>query len=159
MGNNLGPISACYATGDANGSSSVGGLVGRKSGSAATVTNSYFDSTVSNRTDSDSYSKTTTDLQTPTVYDDNADATDGSSIYEAWNIDVDDGLAVGVDDGTAAGDSDTDDPWDFGTSSQYPVLKVDFNVNGTPTAFEFGGQGASCTYGTCCAFCLNGDGG
>ena len=83
----------------------------------------------------------TAQLQTPTVYDDNVDATDGSSIYEAWNIDVDNGLAVGVDDGTAAGDSDTDDPWDFGTNSQYPALRVDFNVDGIPRAFEFGGQG------------------
>ena len=135
VGFSTGTISACYATGNASGTNNVGGLVG--SGAA---TNSYFDSTVSNRTDSDPYAKTTTDLQTPTVYDDNVDATDGSSIYEAWNIDVDDGLAVGVDDGTAAGDSDTDDPWDFGTDSEYPALKVDFDRDGTATADEFGSQ-------------------
>ena len=135
---NGGTISACYATGDASGSSNVGGLVGSSSG---TVTNSYFDSTVSNRTDSDDYAKTTAQLQTPTVYDDNADATDGSSIYEAWNIDVDDGQPIGVDDGTMPGDAAVDDPWDFGTDSEYPALRADFNVSGTPTAFEFGGQG------------------
>ena len=133
-------ISACYATGDASGSSAggVGGLVGGNSG--GTVTNSYFDHEASNRPVADPYSKTTAQLQTPTVYDDNADATDGSSIYEAWNVDVDNGLAVGVDDGTAAGDSDTDDPWDFGTDSEYPELKVDFNVDGTPSVAEFGTQ-------------------
>ena len=139
VGWNLEAISACYATGDATGTgSTVGGLVGQN---GSTVTNSYFDYEASNRPVADPYSKTTAQLQTPTVYDDNADATDGSSIYEAWNIDVDDGQPIGVDDGTAAGDSDTDNPWDFGTSSQYPVLRVDFNVNGTPTAFEFGEQG------------------
>ena len=137
--NNFGTISTCYATGDASGVGFVRGLVGLNAG--ATVTNSYFDSDVSNRPAMDDYAKTTTDLQTPTVYDDNADATDGSSIYEAWNIDVDDGLAAGVDDGTAAGDSDTDNPWDFGTSSQYPALRVDFDRSGTPSAAEFGGQG------------------
>ena len=164
VGSSSGTISACYATGDASGADDVGGLVGYNSGGTisacyatgnatgtgalvgglvggneGTVTNSYFDSETSGIA-TGTGAQTTAQLQAPTVYDDNADATDGSSIYEAWNIDVDDGLAVGVDDGTMAGDSDTDKPWDFGTSSQYPVLRVDFNVNGTPTAFEFGGQ-------------------
>ena len=129
VGENQSTIRACYATGDATGSSDVGGLVGSDSG---TVTNSYFDSSVSNRTDSDSYDKTTTELQTPTAY---------AGIYANWNIDVDNGQTIGVEDGTAAGDNTADDPWDFGTDSEYPALRVDFNVNGTPTAFEFGGQG------------------
>ena len=126
-------ISACYSTGDASGRGGVGGLVGYNLGS--TVTNSYFDSDVSNRPVADSYSKTTTDLQTPTAYGTAMD------IYANWNIDVDNAQPIGVDDGTAEGDATADDPWDFGTNSQYPVLRVDFNVNGTPTAFEFGGQG------------------
>ena len=132
-GFNSGTISACYATGNATGTGSdVGGLVG---GGSGTVTNSYFDSTVSNRTDSDSYSKTTTQLQTPMAYG------TAMEIYANWNIDVDDGADAGVDDGTMPGDAAADDPWDFGTDSQYPVLRADFNVNGSPTAFEFGGQG------------------
>ena len=56
VGNNSsgGTISACYATGDATGTGSgVGGLVGNNAG---TATNSYFDSTVSNRPTSDDYS-------------------------------------------------------------------------------------------------------
>ena len=133
VGYNESTISACYATGDASGASYVGGLVGYSS--SATVTNSYFDSTVSNRTDSDSYDKTTAQLQTPTAYGTSTD------IYANWNIDVDNYQPIGVDDGTAAGDAAADDPWDFGTDSEYPALRVDFNVNGTPTAFEFGGQG------------------
>ena len=128
-GNSSGTISACYSTGDATGSSDVGGLVGKDDG---TVTNSYFDSSVSNRTSSDSYDKTTTELQTPTAY---------AGIYANWNIDVDNGQPIGVDDGTAAGDPGTDNPWDFGTNMQYPALRADFNVDGGPTAFEFGGQG------------------
>ena len=41
------------------------------------------------------------------------------------------------DDNSATG---SDDFWDFGTSSQYPALKVDLDGNGTPTWQEFGGQ-------------------
>ena len=137
VGANSSTISACYATGNASGTNQIGGLVGQSGG---TVTNSYFDSDVSNRTDSDDHAKTTTDLQTPTVYDGNTDATDGSSIYETWNIDVDDGQLIGVDDGTVAGDSDTDDPWEFGTDMQYPALRVDFDVDGAASVVEFGTQ-------------------
>ena len=139
VGYSEGTISACYATGNATGTGSdVGGLVGDNF--TGTVTNSYFDSNVSNRTDSDDHAKTTTDLQTPTAYDDNADATDGSSIYETWNIDVDNGQPIGVDDGTAAGDATADDPWEFGTDMQYPALRVDFDRSGTASVVEFGTQ-------------------
>ena len=78
--------------------------------------------TVSNRTDSDDYAKTTAELQTPTAYG------TAMEIYANWNVDVD-------------GDGDGDDPWDFGTGSEYPALRVDFNGDGIPTAFEFGVQG------------------
>ena len=78
--------------------------------------------------------KTTSELQTPTEY-----GTD-PAIYSGWNIDVDNGFARGVDDGSAAGDTTADDPWDFGTSSQYPVLKVDFDGDGTAGVAEFGSQ-------------------
>ena len=132
-------IRACYATGNATGiGDNVGGLVGNNFGS--TVTNSYFDSSVSNRTDSDDYAKTTTELQTPTAYAD---------IYANWNIDVDNRHPIGVDDSTMPGDAAADDPWDFGTDSEYPVLKVDFNVDGTPSVVEFGTQASYCTCCTC----------
>ena len=112
-------ISACYATGDASGSSFVGGLVGERI-LAGTVTNSYFDYEASNRTDSDSYSKTTAQLQTPTAY---------AGIYVRLEpIDLD-------------GDSNNDDPWDFGTATQYPALKGDLNGDDLATAYEFGVQG------------------
>ena len=53
--------------------------------------------------------KTTSELQTPTEY--------GTGIYQHWNIDVDNA------DGNDTITDGTDDPWDFGTASQYPVLK------------------------------------
>ena len=70
--NSTGTISACYATGNASGTNNVGGLVGFSDG---TVTNSYFDHEASNRPDTDSYAKTTSELQSPTTY---------AGIYEEW---------------------------------------------------------------------------
>ena len=66
--------------------------------------------------------KTTRELQSPTDYAD-ADP-DTEDIYADWNLNVDDDLTTG-DASTGA-----DDPWDFGTGSQYPVLKVDFDGDG-----------------------------
>ena len=128
---NSGTISSSYATGNADGDDYVGGLVGYNSNSG-TISASYFDSDVSNRPATDPYSKTTSELQSPTSY---------TGIYEDWNVDVDDGLAIGVDDATMVGDATADDPWDFGTDSEYPALRVDFNGDGTPSAYEFGIQG------------------
>ena len=82
-----------------------------------------FDSNVSNRPATDPHSKTTSELQSPTSY---------AGIYADWNVDVDEGLASGVDDATMPGDATPDDPWDFGTNSEYPVLKyIDTNGDGT----------------------------
>ena len=57
-------------------------------------------------------------LQSPTSY---------SGIYANWNLDLD-------------SDTTSDNPWDFGTSAQYPVLSVDFNGNASATWQEFGYQ-------------------
>ena len=134
--NEGGTVTNSYSTGTVTvtGGALSGGLVGENSG---TVTNSYFDSTTSGITTGDG-AKTTSELQTPTEY-----GTD-PAIYSGWNIDVDsdgtNGYTRGVDDGSMAGDTTADDPWDFGTASQYPVLKVDFNGDGTATVGEFGSQ-------------------
>ena len=115
VGWNVGTISACYAEGAATGALYAGGLVGYDD--FGTITTSYFDtkSTATDGVGSDDtitdLGKTTTELQTPTVYDNNSVSDDESSIYEAWNIDLD------------GDDATDDDPWDFGTSSQYPALK------------------------------------
>ena len=118
IGGNTGDVNISYATGLVSGRSTVGGLVGRNSG-GGNITESYWDSGTSGRT-SGSYgqAKNTEELQLPTA---------ASDIYLNWNVDLD-------------GDSMNDDPWDFGTSSQYPVLSVDTNGVGGATWQEFGQQ-------------------
>ena len=130
--NEGGTVTNSYSTGTVTvtGGALIGGLVGENSG---TITNSYFDSTTSGITTGDG-AKTTSELQMPTEYG------TGTAIFSGWNIDVDNGLTRGVDDGSMAGDTTADDLWDFGTPSQYPVLKVDFNGNGTASVAEFGSQ-------------------
>ncbi len=84
----------------------------------ASVTNSYFDTETSGQVEGGIFRRGTAELQSPTGY---------HGIYSGWNVDLD-------------GDSAGDDPWDFGTSSQYPALKVDFNGDGDATWQEFGYQ-------------------
>ena len=137
-----GSVTASYATGSVSGLGTVGGLIGRNEG-GGTITNSYHDGTTSGHTfgigadddDNDNAvdsgetnslpGKTTAELHGPTGY---------TGVYAGWNVDIDD-----------ADDDDTlttgrDDPWDFGTATQYPALKVDFDGNGTATWQEFGPQ-------------------
>ncbi len=113
-GNNGGTITASYATGAVSSDaipagSDLGGLVGRDDD---TVTNSYWDTTTSGQ--AGGAGKTTSELQTPTAYG------SSPSIYADWNVNTD-------------GVAGADDPWDFGTASQYPALKADFDGDGTPT--------------------------
>ena len=132
-------IAYSYARGAVSGGPggvNVGGLIGGGlSGPAITL--SYFDGDTSGRVfgighkDSDDDNvldsgetnslpgRTTAELQTPTAY---------AGIYAGWNVDVDNV-------------SGADDPWDFGTATQYPALRVDFDGNGVATPWEFGGQG------------------
>ena len=57
-----------------------------------------------------------------------------TGIYSTWDEDLDN---ADGDDNSATG---TDNFWDFGTSSQYPALKVDLDGDGSPTWQEFGSQ-------------------
>ena len=106
IGSSFGIVTASYSLGSVNATGTAdlkrGGLIGNKSG---TVTASYWDTTTSGiADDADNTApegKTTTELQTPTTE---------TGIYATWDVNVDD----------AAGN---DDPWDFGTSSEYPTLK------------------------------------
>ena len=92
VGDNVGDITASYATGS--------GLVGRQRG--GTVTAAYWDTQASGQTASAAGAgKTTAQLQSPVSY---------TGIYAGWNADLD-------------GDSVGDNPWDFGTAGQYPVLR------------------------------------
>ena len=142
VGNNDGTISACYATGRVR---DGGGLAGRNSGtisfsystgqasssslphdalvqrSFGIIDYSYFDSRTTLWFFSSLRSvneRTTEQLQEPTGY---------SGLYRLWNVDLD-------------GDNSADDPWHFGTTSQYPVLRADLNGDGRATWQEFGYQ-------------------
>ena len=112
-------ISASYSTGTVSAGAGVGGLVGNNGG---TIYTSYWDTSTSGRAvgvgtddvDNDNVldadetatpgaiGKTTTELRTPRSY---------TGIYASWNIDLD-------------GDGRIDDPWEFGTSTEYPTLNV-----------------------------------
>ena len=102
-----GTITASYSTGSVDGANGVGGLVGNNFG--GTITASYYPDTITimggDNTDGE---QTASAMQTPVGY---------TGLYVNWNVDID-------------GDSAGDDPWDFGSSSDYPTLKVDFNGDG-----------------------------
>ncbi len=118
VGWNLGAITASYAWGAVTGSDAVGGLVGSNE-SLGTATASYWDTTTSGQSASaGGVGHTTGELQTPTGY---------RGIYANWNVDID-------------GDGSADDPWHFGTASQYPVLQVDVDGDGTASWSELGPQ-------------------
>lgn len=113
-------IVASYAAARVSASAAAaGGLVGRGELSAGRVESSYWDTDVSGHTNSSGGSgRTTARLQAPTGYD---------GIYRDWNLDLD-------------GDGATDDPWDFGTSAEYPALNADIDGDGRSTWWEFGDQ-------------------
>ena len=109
-------IVASYSIGTVTGgtgTNSRGGLVGAlvSSATVSQITNSYWDVTTTSIADppagqatSPGAGQATSALIGPTDYGSTA-----NDIYMSWNIDLD-------------GDSANDDPWDFGTSTDYPVL-------------------------------------
>ena len=107
-------ITASYATGAVTGAGTaigvrlLGGLIG--GGTGGTVTASYWDTTTTGITGlgGGGTGYATAALQTPTEY--GSATTTPPSIYANWNVDVD-------------GATGNDDPWHFGTASQYPTLK------------------------------------
>ena len=125
-------LTASYAAGRVTGTTNVGGLVGRKTDELTTVNNSYWDTLASGQSASALGASTSTEaLQMPTTY---------GGIYAAWNVDVDGSTMTGVDG--------NDDPWNFGTSVQYPALQyggfsvarqrgaVPVELTGPPVVFE-----------------------
>ena len=114
VGHNSGTITASYAAsavsgGDgASNSTGRGGLVGCATGNSA-VSDSYFDTDVSGSRSAAGAGKSTTELQSTTETSTQQNYTPYTGIYANWNVDLD-------------GDGNADDPWDFGTASQYPVL-------------------------------------
>ena len=100
--------------------SSARGLVAQNANNG-TITNSYYDSQRTGHSDTGMGDpKTTRELRRPTGY---------TGIYQDWNRDL-----------SSPADGVGDDPWDFGTHRNYPLLKVDFDGDGTATCEEFGNQ-------------------
>ncbi|MCY4556456.1 MAG: Ig-like domain-containing protein, partial [Chloroflexi bacterium] len=103
-GFNLGRITASYSTGTVSGTGELSGLTYSDNSweNDPYARDSYWDTVTSGQATSvQGVGKTTAELQSPTGY---------AGIYANWNVDLD-------------GDGSDDDPWDFGTSCQYPVLK------------------------------------
>ncbi len=150
--NNYGAIIASYATGAASGDMSVGGLAGESrhsdvvasyaigavagtrdaggligaGGLTVRETASFWDAqSTGQESSSNGTGKTTDELQGPTAY---------TGIFADWNVDLDN---ADGDDDPATG---ADDFWDFGTSTEYPVLKFDLDGDGAATWQEFGNQ-------------------
>ena len=121
---NGGGIQASYAMGWVDGTGSdVGGLVGRNDGG---ISNSFWNTATTGQvTSPGGEGKTTVELQTPAGY---------TGIYASWNLDLDN--ADGDGDASTGGD----DPWDFGSASEYPALRLDFDGDGSATWQEFGPQ-------------------
>ena len=137
VGSSCGYVETSYATGAVSGTVAVGGLVG--TASTLVVRSSYWDlETFGVRVgvgEDDANDNgaidgaeshrvgvaglTTAELQAPTGY---------TGIYETWNIDLDGGA------------TEADDPWDFGTTTQYPVLSAELDGNDRATWEEFGYQ-------------------
>ena len=110
------PLAASYSTGKVGAndgrSGRYGGLLARCNPGRQDLQGVYWDTVTSAiNTSACSTGYTTTQLQAPTDYD-TTQTINGVevAIYSNWNVDVD-------------GDGTNDDPWDFGTSSQYPILK------------------------------------
>ena len=117
VGANPGTIIAGYASGRVGSGENeyVGGLVGSNSGRTTSnfwdTQTSGYETGVGNGDSTSAECKTPAELRSPTGYD---------GIYSAW--------------------AGTDDFWDFGTSCQYPALKVDFDGDGNESWQEFGKQ-------------------
>ena len=100
LGSNQGVVTVCFSTGGVP--QSGGGLIG-SNGNYGTVANCYWDTETSGQSDSaGGDGKTTAELQSPTRY---------TGPYADWNVDVD-------------GDGSSDDPWRFGSVTEYPVLNL-----------------------------------
>ena len=114
IGLHAGSVQASYAAGTTTGSAAaiVGGFAGAASSTNAAITNGYCDTDATGQSNcigaqtagatATSTGYTTSDLRTPTSY---------TGIYESWNIRL--------------GSANTlDDPWDFGTTGEYPTIKA-----------------------------------
>ncbi len=161
-----GQISASYSTGKVTGSHYIGGLIGGNGGiviytysvgrvssdgsidaertyigglvgyNPGIIDSSFWDTETSSQRvgigieigegrSSDVSGKATAELQSPEGY---------TGTYQEWDV------SLGIEGrGTTPGYI-LSDYWDFGTDSEYPALRVDFDGDGTETWQEFGDQ-------------------
>ena len=161
-----GQISASYATGEVTGAHYVGGLVGGNEAiviysyaigrvssdgsidaplryigglvgyNPGIISSSFWDTEASGQRvgigieigdgrSSDVSGNTTAELQSPEGY---------TRPYQEWDV------SLGIGGWGKTPHYTLSDFWDFGTSSEYPALKVDFDGDGTATWQEFGNQ-------------------
>ena len=100
IGLNRGVVTVCFSTGQVP--RGGGGLIERN-GDDGDVTNCYWDTETSGRTETaGGDGKTTSELQSPTGYE---------GPFTDWDVDLD-------------GDGSRDDPWKFGSATEYPVLNL-----------------------------------
>ena len=100
LGSNQGVVTVCFSTGGVPQRGE--GLVG-SNGNYGAVANCYWDTETSGQSDSaGGEGKTTAELRSPTGY---------TGAYADWNVDLD-------------GDGSSDDPWRFGSTTEYPVLNL-----------------------------------
>ena len=134
-GNVCGAVVASYSTGPVSGTAAVGGLAGTGS---ALFQSSFWDRETSGMevgfgaSDSDNNGVVDTSASlTPGLAGQTSSALKApagySGIYRHWNRDLD-------------GDGEGEDPWRFGTATQYPALSVDNNGDGAATWQEHGYQ-------------------
>ena len=112
-----GRVYASYSIGPVAQTTSQG-LIGEDQGAVENVDTSYHDAeTTGIGTAGTGRARSTSDLQSPTAYG-------ATGIYSDW------------DDQDIDGDGTNDDAWDFGTSSQYPVLKAGGHSAATQFALQ-----------------------
>ena len=100
LGLNQGVVTFCFSTG---GVPQRGGGLVERNGNYGAVANCYWDTETSGQSDSaGGDGKTTAELRSPTGY---------TGAYADWNVDLD-------------GDGSSDDPWRFGSATEYPVLNL-----------------------------------
>ncbi len=139
-GRNEGIVGLSYAVGKVSSDGSIdalqeylGGLVGHNTG---TINSVLWDTESSGQQvgigieigdgpSSDIFGKTTAELQSPAGY---------TGPYRGWDV------SLFIEGAENTPDHSLSDFWDFGTSGQYPALKVDFDGDGTATWQEFGSQ-------------------
>ena len=108
-------ITASYAAGPVTSAAAlnnIGGLTGSVTNNSSAITDSYCDTESTGQSDCDgnvasgvaasAAGYTTAQLQAPTGY---------AGIYANWNLDLD-------------GDGNGDNPWDFGSPTDYPTLRI-----------------------------------